>query len=257
MEKHGSLQAGDTVQIVLKDAGGLDAGDPGIRAMLDEVRSLPSVADVQPPGEGSVSPDGTIGYATVTLDGVAEDVPAEHVTKIIDTAQAAAGDGLQVELGGDAVRNVQEEGGGGAEGAGMLAALVILVLLFGSLHRRGAAAGHRAVRGRLRARPDRAGLARVHRRRLHPADHDAGRAGRRRRLRAADLLPLPARAAARRGPGGRGAGSPSDAAGRTVFFAGCTVIIALLGLVALGLGSLQGVALAVALTVLVTMAGRR
>jgi len=45
-----------------------------------------------------------------------------------------------------------------------------------------------------------------------------------------------------------------DAAGRTVFFAGCTVIIALLGLVVLGLGSLQGVALAVALTVLVTMA---
>src|SRR5690606_41251453 len=72
-------------------------------------------------------------YATVTLDGVAEDVPAEHVTKIIDTAQAAAGDGLQVELGGDPVRNVQEEGGGGAEGAGMLAALIILILLFGSL----------------------------------------------------------------------------------------------------------------------------
>jgi len=44
-----------------------------------------------------------------------------------------------------------------------------------------------------------------------------------------------------------------DTAGRTVFFAGCTVIIALLGLVVLGLGSLQGVAVAVALTVLVTM----
>jgi RND superfamily putative drug exporter len=40
-----------------------------------------------------------------------------------------------------------------------------------------------------------------------------------------------------------------------VFFAGCTVIIALLGLVALGLGSLRGVAVAVALTVLVTMVG--
>lgn len=45
-----------------------------------------------------------------------------------------------------------------------------------------------------------------------------------------------------------------DSAGRTVFFAGCTVIVALLGLVALGLGSLQGIALAVAVTVLVTMA---
>ena len=44
-----------------------------------------------------------------------------------------------------------------------------------------------------------------------------------------------------------------DAAGRSVFFAGCTVILALLGLVAFGLGSLQGMALSVALTVLVTM----
>ena len=46
-----------------------------------------------------------------------------------------------------------------------------------------------------------------------------------------------------------------DTAGRTVLFAGCTVIIALLGLIALGLGSLQGVAIAVAVTVLVTMLG--
>lgn len=44
-----------------------------------------------------------------------------------------------------------------------------------------------------------------------------------------------------------------DTAGRSVLFAGGTVIIALLGLLALGLGSLRGVALAVALTVLVTM----
>ncbi|TDC74864.1 MMPL family transporter, partial [Streptomyces hainanensis] len=51
----------------------------------------------------------------------------------------------------------------------------------------------------------------------------------------------------------RAASTALDAAGRTVFFAGCTVIVALLGLMALGLGSLQGVALAVALTVLMTV----
>jgi putative drug exporter of the RND superfamily len=44
-----------------------------------------------------------------------------------------------------------------------------------------------------------------------------------------------------------------DTAGRAVMFAGCTVVIALLGLLALGLGSLQGVALGVTLTVLTTM----
>ena len=46
---------------------------------------------------------------------------------------SSSGDGLRVELTGDAVREVQEsEAGGGTEGAGMLAALVILLFLFGS-----------------------------------------------------------------------------------------------------------------------------
>lgn len=44
-----------------------------------------------------------------------------------------------------------------------------------------------------------------------------------------------------------------DTAGRTVFFAACTVIIALLGLLLLGLSFLQGVALGAALAVLLTM----
>jgi putative drug exporter of the RND superfamily len=44
-----------------------------------------------------------------------------------------------------------------------------------------------------------------------------------------------------------------DTAGRSVLFAGSTVIVALLGLFLTGVGSLEGVALSVALTVLVTM----
>jgi RND superfamily putative drug exporter len=47
--------------------------------------------------------------------------------------------------------------------------------------------------------------------------------------------------------------SALDTAGRSVLFAGCTVIIALLGLLVLGLGALQGLALSVALTVLMTI----
>ena len=44
-----------------------------------------------------------------------------------------------------------------------------------------------------------------------------------------------------KGADGRSAGRIAlDTAGRSVLFAGCTVVIALLGLLALGLGSLQG-----------------
>ncbi|QKW36595.1 MMPL family transporter [Actinomadura sp. NAK00032] len=250
MAEHGSQQAGATVQIVARDGGGLAADRRDIGRMLDRVRGLPSVAGV---GDLTVSEQGTIGYATVTLDASAQDVPKDHVTKIIETARAASGDGLRVELGGDPVRGAEEGGGGGAEGAGMLAALVILVLLFGSL----VAAALPLVTA-LFAVGGAVGL-------IALASHA---------FTVADFTP-PIMMLIGLGVGVdyallifyryrqelRGGADPAtatrralDAAGRTVFFAGCTVIIALLGLIALGLGSLQGVALAVALTVLVTMA---
>ena len=83
--------------------------------------------------EAAISRDGTIAYATVTLDGQAQDVPGADIRRIIDTAQAAGGNGLRVEVGGEAVTGAEKSGGGVAEGVGLLAALVILVLLFGSL----------------------------------------------------------------------------------------------------------------------------
>src|SRR5262249_4821933 len=85
------------------------------------------------PDPTAISRDGTIGYTTLILDGQAQDVPTGDLRRIIDTARAAGGDGLRVEGGGEAVTGAQDDGGGPAEGVGLLAALVILVLLFGSL----------------------------------------------------------------------------------------------------------------------------
>ncbi|MET7639463.1 MMPL family transporter [Streptomyces sp. NPDC005438] len=255
LERHGAFQAGGTVNVVLRDPEGLDGHRPEVEAMLQRLRPLSGVAQVRGPyaDSSAVSRDGTIGYATVTLDGKAEEVPPGDVRRIMDTARQASGDGLEVQLGGEAVRAAEEDEGGGAEGAGMLAALVVLVLLFGSLLAAavplltalfavGSAVGLIGLASHLFTIADftppvmmLVGLGvgvdyallvfyRYRHELLHGADP---------------------REATR---------SALDAAGRTVFFAGCTVIIALLGLVALGLGSLQGVALAVALTVLMTMA---
>ncbi|WP_407564243.1 MMPL family transporter [Streptomyces sp. 184] len=258
LERHGSAQAGDSVEIVFKDERGMRAAgtEQDVERMLEQVRGLPSVVDVRSPyadGGAAVSEKGDVAYATVTLDDKAELVEKADVEKIIDTAQEAGSDALQVELGGEAVRGAEEAGGGAAEGAGMLAALVILVLLFGSL----VAAAVPLVTA-LFAVGTAVGL-------ITLAGHV---------FTVADFTP-PIMMLVGLGVGVdyallifyryrheliRGADRDSaarialDAAGRTVFFAGCTVIIALLGLVALGLGSLQGVALAVALTVLVTMA---
>ncbi|MGP3966570.1 MMPL family transporter [Streptomyces sp. 6N223] len=255
LKKHGSTQAGDSVEIVLKDGQGIDGRKAAVEEMLAEVEELPSVADVRSPyaDESAVSEDGTIAYATVTLDGKAETVPKGDVTAIIDTAKGIETDGLQIELGGEAVRGAEDKGSPTAELAGIVAALVILGLLFGSvvaaavplitaLFAVGGALGLIALASHVFTIADftppitmLVGLGvgvdyalLIFYRYRHELTDGAD----------------PAEAARK----------ALDAAGRTVFFAGCTVIIALLGLVALGLGSLQGVALALALTVLTTMA---
>ncbi|MFJ2738673.1 MMPL family transporter [Streptomyces sp. NPDC087440] len=255
LERHGSAQAGGSVQIVFRDPDGLRDDRPAVEKTVVRVRELPRVADVSSPfADGSaLSRDGTTGYATVVLDAASEDVPREDVVRIIDTARQQAGPGLTVALGGDAVRGAQQESGGAAEGAGLLAALVVLVLLFGSfvaaaiplltaVFAVGGAVGLIALASHVFTIADftppimmLVGLG-------VGVDYALLIFYRFRRELVAGAAPQDATRAA------------LDAAGRTVFCAGCTVIVALLGLIALGLGSLQGVALAVALTVLVTMA---
>ncbi|GAA3975809.1 MMPL family transporter [Actinomadura viridis] len=256
LTRHGAMQAGDSVQIVVKAPGGLRAPavERDLRAALDRVKGLPSVVAVRTPYEdaAAISRDGTIGYGTVTLSGKSEAVPKEDVRRIIDTARTAASGALQVEAGGDAARGAQESEGGAAEGAGMLAALVILVLLFGSL----IAAALPLVTA-LFAVGSAMGLIVLASRVATVADFTPPimmLVGLGVGVDYALLVFYRYRYELLAGAEPREATLRSlDSAGRTVFIAACTVIIALLGLVALGLGSLQGVALAVALTVLVTM----
>ncbi|MBB4660759.1 MMPL family transporter [Conexibacter arvalis] len=254
LKRGAPAQAGDAVDVVMRAPAGIDA--PGTReriaSMVAEIGRLPHVAAVDDPlGPGGISRDGTIAHATVMLDGSSGDVPRASVERLIETAESAESGALQVELGGDAVRYV-DAGAGGAEAAGTLAALVILVFLFGSLLAASipivtaiaAVGGTTAVMVVASHLFDVAdftpplmslvGLgvgidyallifSRYRAELLNDRDRDAA-------LRIA-----------------------LDTAGRSVVFAGTTVIIGLLGLVALGIGMLQGVALGVAATVLVTL----
>jgi putative drug exporter of the RND superfamily len=255
LRERSPAEAGSTVQLVFEDRAGLSGDRERVTGVLGEVRGLPHVVDVRGPFEpGMLSRDGTIGYATVTLDAQAQDVPADDVRTLVDTARDAAGGGLRVEAGGEAVRGVQEESGGPAEGVGLLAALVILVFLFGSLLAAslplviaifsvGSAIGLLVLASRVATVADFTTPLMI------LVGLGVG-------IDYALLLFSRYRDELRRGAGRDDAVRTAlDTAGRTVFFAGCTVIVALLGLVVLGLGSLQGVAVAVALTVLVTMIG--
>ncbi|MEH1101233.1 MMPL family transporter [Micromonospora sp. CPCC 205561] len=255
LRQRAPVSSGETIQIVLRDQDGLGDGvtRSRVESMLAQVGRLPHVVAVQGPYGGSgVSADGTVGYATVTLDGASADVPADDVRAVMAAATGAAGDGLRVEVGGAPVRAVQEGGGGAAEGTGLLAALVIMVLLFGSL-----VAASLPVVIAVFAVGTALGLIALASHLATIADFTAPLmmlVGLGVGIDYALLIFSRYRSELVRGvPRRQAAGIAQETAGRTVLFAGCTVIVALLGLVVLGLGSLRGVAVAVALTVLVTM----
>lgn len=255
LSENAPVQAGTSVQIVVEATDGV-ASEPArsrLEAMLADVAGLAHVAGVSGfDNPAAISADGTIGYATVTLDAQAGEVPVEAVRELIDTARSAQTDDLTVELGGEAVRGAEEAPGGAAEGAGMLAALVILVILFGSflaaslpliiaLFAVGATIGVVTLASHVFT------VAEFTTPLMVLVGLGVG-------IDYALLVFSRYRSELLAGADREDAtGTALDTAGRTVFFAGCTVIIALLGLVALGLGSLQGVAVAVAVTVLVTM----
>ncbi len=133
-------QAGDSDQIVVRTSSGTvkDAAvEQRVSAMLAKVSKLPSVASVTsmygPAGAVQISKDGRTAYATVLFDAQADQLKAPDVNRVIDTAKAAGGNGLQVALGGQAITLANRQAPASTEGIGILAAAVILFIAFGSL----------------------------------------------------------------------------------------------------------------------------
>ncbi|KNX38607.1 MMPL family transporter [Luteipulveratus halotolerans] len=249
----GTQDALDEIQVVFHDDAGGVASDPQVAATLRDVRAMPDVKAVQAPSAqtGSVSEDGRTAYATVTLTTIAAETDTAKVADIVDAAEKHSSSGLEVSLAGDSVREASQEGGS-AEGIGMGAALVILVILFGSLLAAalpmltavfavGSAVGAVMLVSHLAEMPSYA-----------PAMMTIVGLG----VGIDYALLILTRFRGELRVGGTREHATAVAvrtAGRSVLFAGTTVIIALLGLVVLGLGSLQGVAVAVAVTVLLTV----
>ena len=131
-------QAGDTVTVVVHDDAGVDA--PAVttvaRRVVERFRQLPHVVSVTAPwdpgGEAQVSGDGTTSYATVQLDSTSSRFPVKVAEHMIELASDARADGTQIELAGQAIDNAQS-GSIGAEGPGLLIAAIVLAVAFGSL----------------------------------------------------------------------------------------------------------------------------
>jgi len=252
-------QSGDSSQIVfaVRDGRLTDAQRrTQVAGVVQSVKRLPHVTAVQSPyaGPGAVSRDGHVAFATVLFDRQANELDKADVQRVVDTAQAGATRGLEVELGGQAIQQAEQAPPGGAELIGVAVAVVVLLLVLGSLAAMAmplivafaAIALAMALVLAASAVVDIADFAPT------LAVMIALGVG----IDYALLIISRFRSERAAGADLRGATvTAMDTAGRSVLFAGSTVVVALLGMVLLGISFLNGPAIAAALAVLLTMVG--
>ncbi len=253
-------QAGDVDQIVFRGRSGkvTDASARAVIApLVGRIARLPHVAGVVSPygaGANALSKDGTIGFATVEFDQRANELPKASIERVIDSAQAARSPALQVELGGEAIKQAQQPSLGFATAVGLSAAVVVLLLSFGSLLAMGL-----PIVTALFGLGAGLGLIGLGSRLVDMVDFSSELAlmiGLGVGIDYALFIVTRYRDAYR-----ENGGDVQDAvelamntAGRAILFAGATVVIALLGMFALGIGFLYGVAIAASLGVLLVLA---
>ncbi|MGW4889748.1 MMPL family transporter [Streptomyces murinus] len=127
---------GATARVVFKAPAGEKMTDKLNKAAVDKtVRELghgSEVASVADPYTGhAVSRDGSIAYASVKYKVSGMELKDSSRDALKDAAQQARDSGLTVEIGGDALTAMPEEGAGELIGIGIAA--VVLVITFGSL----------------------------------------------------------------------------------------------------------------------------
>lgn len=250
-----------TAEIVFAPAGG-SIDQPTVRTAMEqlatEVSRLGSVASVVTPyqapnaaQQGLVSPDQAVGRIEVRFKEKTDQVPAADISELVRDVKRANTGGVTVGVGGQVVEFADQEPPK-SEGVGVLVAILIMLIMFGSV----VAAGLPILTALLGLG---AGISLV--------------------TISANFLDIATFGPTLAGMIGLGVGidyalfvinryrqavlvgrDPKDAAieavstaGRAVVFAGTTVIIALAGLFVLRMSFMNGLAIAAAITVITVM----
>jgi RND superfamily putative drug exporter len=126
---------GKALVVLAADQGGtLEAERAQVTTVLAEVADQKHVASVTDPfTAGTVSANGRIGYAEITLDVPEREMGKPAFTVLSDAVSSMGEPGVRVELGGDAVFLNAQEGSTGHVGIGLLVALLILLVVFGTI----------------------------------------------------------------------------------------------------------------------------
>jgi RND superfamily putative drug exporter len=242
--------SGQEIYVVWKDPSGV-AGPASREKMNAFFKQTEAIKDVEKRDAIRVSDDGTIATTTLPLTVPGWQVKKKQGEELIAAAEDNSGDGLEIKLGGEPIYTAQESSS--PEGLGFLGAAIVLLIAFGSL----VAAGLPLAIALVGLGISSGGLI----------------------VLLANVIDVPNWTTAVSGLIGIGVGidyallvltrfrsamkdgkDRHDAvveavttAGRSVIIAGCTVVVAILGLFLTGLPYMYGVAISAALAVLVVM----
>ncbi len=135
--------AADQARVVVSTDASVAGGvrNPAVREQVEALRQritdldpATAMADMYAPGNPSdvaISPDGAVGYTTLTLPNESDSVRSARVTEIKQAAAGFAAPGAMVNFGGDWFADQTPPGVG--EAIGLTLALIILLIAFGSL----------------------------------------------------------------------------------------------------------------------------
>jgi RND superfamily putative drug exporter len=226
------------------------------QAFLAELQHAQHVAAVQSPfapgpqAAAQMSQDHTVAFANIQFDQQFQDLPKDLGQNIEKLADHARGNGLQVELGGNVFQS--HDVGGASEMVGIIAAIVILLFAFGSvlamglpimtaLFGIGIGLGIVQLLANFVSMPDFASQLAAMIGIGVGIDYALFIVTRYRQLLHDGLQPEAAVV------------KSIKTAGKAVLFAGCTVVISLLGMFFMRLSFMNGLAIGASLAVLITM----
>jgi len=137
LNQHFARQSGDTLTLAIRSDTPVTS--PAVQARvtgaLAPFRQAPHVTGVTDPytTPGHVSADGHIAYATIQFDEQGSSIANSEATALMHDATAGSGNGVTFSLGGDVVDLAETPYGGASNGIGVGAAAIVLLIAFGSL----------------------------------------------------------------------------------------------------------------------------
>ncbi len=132
-------EAGATVDVVVHSPQPLTGSQNAatISRLASALRPLPHVSSVTSPlasgVRGQLSPDGRTGFVLVRFDTTDAKLPGAATKDVINSALRFARPGLKVAVGGTPAENVITAAPGASEGIGITAAVIIMLVAFGSV----------------------------------------------------------------------------------------------------------------------------